>query len=167
MGVWNAYIQNLGGGTDGGVFNGRMEYQSVRAENLPFVENYQYVSANFDDYDAHKHQHETGSGSNSERTGSYTRLSFVGEYGITTKEVFSPGWNFTGCAYNASCRYTPEEYSLSLRRYKTGEYDWNYPSIIDDFGPNRTSFQDQHRKSKYVFYNRGLWGNIKKAKKYI
>jgi hypothetical protein len=144
VGGWAPYIQTLGGSTDGGIFHGRMESQSVRTSPYS-VENMQYITSEED---------------------GRTKLSLISEVGWFGTERFV-GWKFTGCAHNASCRYTPEQYEDNLKRYEADEFDWNYPLITDAFGPNGTLFREQHSDHNYVFYNRGLWGQIQedKAKK--
>ena len=149
IGGWSTYIQTLGGSTDGGIFHGRMESQSVRVRpnqvGPESVENMQYITSEED---------------------GRTNLMYVTEIGWSGTERFV-GWKFTGCAHNASCRYTPEQYEHNLKRYTANEFDWNYTLITDAFGPNGTLYREQHLDHNYVFYNRGLWGKIQedKAKK--
>jgi len=94
---WKPFFRNLGGGTDGGVFHGRMEVPSVRGwwknpdEKLHSVENMQYVS--------------------SEEGGGRTMLSFIGELGWVGLIEPTTGWNFTDCARDASCRYSRDQYA--------------------------------------------------------
>jgi hypothetical protein len=126
-------MQSVGGGTDGGVFRGRMEAQSIRAK--PSIENYQYVSS-----------HQDGR----------TKLSFVGEFGWDGNEPFM-GWNFIGCAYEGKCRYTSDLYEKNLVRAKQNDFDWNYPDIMTAFKSN-SEFYVQHQNTNYIIYNRGLWG---------
>eukprot|EP00957_Ditylum_brightwellii_P160328 12204517-Ditylum_brightwellii.AAC.1 len=46
---WVPFFQSLGGGTDGGMFNGRMEVSSVRGwDDVHSVDNLQYVSSKED-----------------------------------------------------------------------------------------------------------------------
>lgn len=142
VGGWSAYTQSLGGSTDGGIFHGRLEAQSLRDE--PKIENMQYVSR--------------------PEEGGRTKLSYVIENGWRGQELFPPGWKFTGCAYNASCRYSPEHHAYNMERNKAKDYDWNYSSIMDAFGANGTSFQEQHADTNFVFYNRGLWGKLQEDK---
>jgi hypothetical protein len=97
-GGWPAFMQNLGGGTDGTLFHGRMEAPSVRASVS--VENYQYVSSEED---------------------ARTRLTVIGEYGWNGNEPFR-GWNFSGCAHNGTCRYTPESYQNNLDRLAKNDF---------------------------------------------
>lgn len=104
------------------------------------------------------------------------------------------GWNYTGCAHDATCRYTQERYENNIRRCDAGtDFDWKYPSIIEAFGGGgvngnddgsvdgnnetttitnitisnerkRTVFTEQFADVNYMFYNRGLWGKIPKEK---
>lgn len=151
FGGWNYFFQSIGGGTDGGVFNGRMESQSVRSSNrnISKVDTMQYVSST-----------EYGEGRG------HTILSVYTESGSTGMEPFH-GFNFMGCGYNATCTYTPERYNQNKKRLKANDFDWAYPNIMSGFGPNGTDFHAQHQNTNYIFYNRGIWGGIQieKAKK--
>jgi len=139
-GGWPAFYQELGGGTDGAVYNGRMECQSV--EDDPRVDNCRYISSKED---------------------GRTRLSYASELGWIGTERFR-GWNFTGCSHNATCRYTPERYKQNKKRLENNVFDWDYPNIITAFGPNGTTFQEQHPDTNFILYNRGLWGKIRLEK---
>jgi len=143
-GGWNDYFQSMGGGTDGGVFNGRMESQSVRSSNrnVSKVDTMQYVSST-----------EYGEGRGR------TKLSVYTESGSTGMEPFH-GFNFKGCGYNATCTYTRERYNQNKKRLKANHFDWAYPNIMSGFGPNGTDFHAQHQNTNYIFYNRGIWGGI-------
>lgn len=132
----------MGGGTDGSIFRGRMESQSIRTDGKAF-ENHQYISS---------------------KVKGSTKLSYTAEAGWMGMEQFSFGWNFTGCAHTGSCRYTQEEYDKKLKQVKDKEYDWNITAIVDAFGPEGGIFHEQHPDPHYVFYNRGLWGNIQQDK---
>lgn len=129
LGGWPSYNQNLGGGTDGGVYRGRMESQSVRVD-IP-LQSLQYISSEED---------------------GRTKLSLVGEAGWSGTESLR-GWKLTGCAHDASCRYTTERYEHNLKRVKENDFDWNYTLITDAFGPNGTSFREQYLDINYAFYN--------------
>ena len=133
-------MQSLGGGTDGGLFRGRMEAKSVRAEPSS-VEGYQYISSEED---------------------GRTTLTFVSEYGWNGNEQFR-GWNFTGCAYDGTCRYTPESYQTNMERYNKSGFDWDYPDITTAFASD-TAFRKQHQKTNFILYNRGLWGALPETK---
>jgi hypothetical protein len=143
---WVPFFQSLGGGTDGGMFNGRMEVSSVRGwDDVRSVDNLQYVSSKED---------------------GRTKVSYAGEVGWAGMLHLYPttGWNFTGCAYDASCRYTPEQYEHNKKRLVNKDFDWNYPLITDALGPNGTIFQDQYANATYAFYNRGIWGKLPEDK---
>jgi hypothetical protein len=144
-GGWPGFMQSLGGGMNGGLFHGRMEAKSIRAKDSIEAEGYQYVSSKSD---------------------GRVKLSFVGEFGWGRKlggsEVFR-GWNFTSCAYHATCRYSPEQYQSNLDRYANNDFDWYYPDIATAFGSSSIPFA-QHQNTSYIFYNRGLWGAIEMPK---
>ena len=157
FGGWPGYFQNLGGGTDGGLYRGRMESQSVRTD--PAVENMRYISKSSISSEGREGGYPDGDSGNGR-----TKLTYVLEAGWLGTEPFF-GWKFTGCAYNATCRYTPEQYEHKLKRFENEDFDWNYPNITTAFGrSNGTVFRDQHFDINYVFYNRGLWGSIQYQK---
>ncbi|KAL7462479.1 hypothetical protein ACHAXS_002863 [Conticribra weissflogii] len=172
FGGWPAFIQNLGGGSDGGIFRGRMESNSNRncgtrnnGVDSVDVENMQYISPPPGERKVVPSSTSEEGCRGSCRWRNRTKLSFTFEYGKVGREALSPGWNFTGCAYSGSCRYTPEQYAENMRLCAKGDnFDWNHPSIIDAFGGNnglkKTVFLDQYSDVNYVFYNRGLWGTI-------
>lgn len=116
-GGWPQYQQNLGGGTDGGYFHGRMESHSTRDAKYS-GDNCQYVTVPLDDLELD----------------SRTKLSFVAENGWGNDAVFSSGWRYTGCAYNGTCRYTPENYQEYFKKADEKELDWYIPNIVEAFG---------------------------------
>mmetsp|Transcript_54121 Transcript_54121/g.114988 ORF Transcript_54121/g.114988 Transcript_54121/m.114988 type:complete len:460 (-) Transcript_54121:207-1586(-) len=142
-GGWPAYLQSLGGGVDGGLFNGRMEAHTLRNGGKA-VENMKYVTAE---------------GKNDLNDGGRVTFSYAMESGWEGSEYFSPGWNFTGCAFTGTCRYTPEQYEEKIKLDETRSFDWNYTKITDALQKG-SSFAEQHLGTNYVLYNRGLWGRI-------
>ena len=138
VGGWSAYLRNLGGGTDGGIFGGRMELTGVRKTTGG---SYEYVSSS-------KHGE--------------TTMRLAGESGWTGKEPYF-GYNFSGCAKNATCRFTSQQYDHKQEQLDndTG-FDWRYASAAHAFGPNGTDFHKQYADTDYAFYNRGLWGQLPK-----
>ena len=139
-GGWGAFVQYLGGDTDGGIFRGRMEAKSVRVEPMS-SEGYQYISSKED---------------------GRTKLTFIGEYGWNGNEPFR-GWNFSGCANTGTCRYSPESYQTNIDRHNNSDFDWDYPNISTAFESN-TSFRKQYQKTNFIIYNRGLWGTLPDTK---
>jgi len=136
---WDPLWQAIGGGTDGGIFHGRMESRSVRLRpTWKSVENMKYVSSK-----------ESGR----------TTLSFVTELGWGKWIVPITGWNYTGCSYDASCRYSSEEYALNIKRIDSSDTDWTIPNLTVGMGPNGT-LHNQYPNVTYTFYNRGLWGGL-------
>eukprot|EP00569_Conticribra_weissflogii_P013244 CAMPEP_0171381856 /NCGR_PEP_ID=MMETSP0879-20121228/32823_1 /TAXON_ID=67004 /ORGANISM="Thalassiosira weissflogii, Strain CCMP1336" /LENGTH=470 /DNA_ID=CAMNT_0011893447 /DNA_START=89 /DNA_END=1498 /DNA_ORIENTATION=- len=176
FGGWPAFMQNLGGGTDGGIFHGRMESNSNRncgtrnngVDNVD-VENMQYISPLPIERKGVTSLMPKGICRGTCQWINRTKLSFTFESGKIGRESLSPGWNFTGCAYTGSCRYTPEQYAENMQLCAEGNnFDWNYPSIIEAFGGDtglkKTAFLEQHSDANYVFYNRGSWGKIEEDK---
>ena len=138
-GYWPGFIRALGGGMDGSMFHGRMEAKTVRRE--PVYERYQYVSSEAD---------------------GRTTISYDGEFGWHGVEPFK-GWDFTGCAKNATCRYSREQYKEFNDKRQKKNFDWAYPNTVTAFGSN-TTFRAQYQDTNYIFYNRGLWGALQKEK---
>lgn len=138
-GGWHGFMQKLGGGTDGALFHGRMELQSVRATDS--IEQYQYVSSEAD---------------------GKTKLSSVLEYGWNGNEPIR-GWNLTGCAGLGTCRYTPEMYQKNVERNAKKDWDWDYPNITTAFGTG-AALRNKFQGTNYILYNRGLWGAIQPDK---
>lgn len=167
-GGWPAYQQSLGGGVDGGVFRGRLESHSTRSCKNE-GENMQYVTA---PQESSTPKAVTGLAPNNRmRWADRTKLSYTTESGWGEESNTSPGWNFTGCAYDGSCRYTTEEYTENIRRCEEGDVHFKYSSIEEAFGGvtggdgsvlanTTTIFQDQFADVDIAFYNRGLWGKI-------
>ncbi|GFH53256.1 hypothetical protein CTEN210_09732 [Chaetoceros tenuissimus] len=140
---WPEFLQALGGGNDGGIYHGRMEAQYVRSPDV-MANAMQYVASEVD---------------------GRIKATFVEEVGWNEDEEWK-GWNFSGCAYNATCRYTQEKYDENMRKYEQNEFDWSYSNITSAFSEG-TDFHSQYAYTNYVFYNRGLWGKIPIAKAHV
>ena len=134
---WRRFYTGIGGGTDGSVYHGRMECMGVRGPDI-FVDNMEYVSSEEYGYDHGR-----------------TKLS----YHMETRKRKNPDqiFEFTGCAYNASCRYTMEEYQQLLERAKKKNFDGSYQNYSEAFGPKGTKFHSLHQNTNYMIYNRGIW----------
>lgn len=141
-GQWPGFMQSLGGGTDGALFHGRMEAQSVRAK--PPIERYQYVSSD-------------------ENNDGRVRVSLLLEFGWVGSEPYY-GWNLTGCANTGTCRYTPESYEKKVERNTNKDWDWEYPNVATAFQPGSSLHNEYLDDTNYVFYNRGLWGALQQDK---
>lgn len=171
-GGWPAFQQSVGGGVDGGVFHGRLESHSTRTSCKNDGENMQYVTTAPSQESSTPKAVAAGLAPNNKmRWADSTKLSFTMESGWGEESTTSPGWNFTGCAYDGSCRYTPEEYTENIRRCEEGDLHFKYSSIEEAFGGvtggdgsvlanTTTIFQDQYADVDIAFYNRGLWGKI-------
>lgn len=137
---WPEFIQALGGASDGSVYHGRMEAQYVRSPDV-MANTLQYVASEVD---------------------GRIKATFLEELGWNGDEEWM-GWNFSGCAYNATCRYTQETYDENMRKYEQNEFDWSYSNVTSAFSKG-TDIHSQYADTNYVFYNRGLWGKIPIAK---
>jgi hypothetical protein len=176
LGGWPAYQRSLGGGDDGGLFRGRMESHSTR-DCKDEGEHMVYVTGR-DNGDGGSSSSSSSSGgargnSRGATTGwkGRTKLSYSMEVGWNDDSILTPGWNYTGCAHDGTCRYTQGQYDDNIRRCNAGEVDWKYPSVVEAFGGGGNSsaggdggkatvFLEQNADVDYVFYNRGLWGKI-------
>lgn len=172
-GGWPAYQQSVGGGVDGDVFHGRLESHSTRdckneGENMQYVTT---ATTTTQESSTPPKAVTVLAPNNKMRWADRTKLSYTMESGWGEESTTSPGFNFTGCAYNASCRYTPEEYTPNIRRCEEGDVHFKYSSIEEAFGGvtggdgsvvanTTTIFQDQYADVDIAFYNRGLWGKI-------
>ena len=137
---WPEFIQALGGASDGSVYHGRMEAQYVRSPDV-MANTLQYVASEVD---------------------GRIKATFLEELGWNGDEEWK-GWNFSGCAYNATCRYTQETYDENMRKYEQNEFDWSYSNVTSAFSEG-TDFHSKYADTNLVFYNRGLWGKIPIAK---
>mmetsp|Transcript_22253 Transcript_22253/g.46639 ORF Transcript_22253/g.46639 Transcript_22253/m.46639 type:complete len:557 (+) Transcript_22253:127-1797(+) len=184
QGGWPAFLQNLGGGNDGGVFDGRMESRSVRS-SVNSVENMQYVSPPLPLEEEDRRELTSFYERNKETMANYdaekytqrslwagrTKLSFVFEHGWEPNDVFSPGWNFTGCAYSGHCRYGPEDYQRNFVKAENNTgFDWNHSSIVEAFdggatGSDSTDFNSTNSKSTNITYTNINSTNFAKKKK--
>jgi len=137
-GGWPDYLKVLGGNTDGGMFHGKMEVTEVRKLNGG---SYEYISSS-----------EHGQ----------TTLRYAGEIGWGGTEPYR-GYKFTGCAKNATCRYTAKQYDLRAEQLADDNgFEWQYDSATHAFGSNGTDFLQQYAGTDYAVYNRGIWGKLPK-----
>ncbi len=91
-----------------------------------------------------------------------TQLTFYQEIG-NGDEPYG-GFNFSGCGYNATCRYTQEQYNINSKRLVEKDFDWEYPNITMALGVSGNEFHAQNPHVDYVFYNRGIWGALQPEK---
>jgi len=146
---WAWLHGDYGGGSDGGTFGGRMECSCARArtmkckDGLPYgdctVENELFVS---------------------DAASPYGRviISNVKEdgWGGFPRDFF--GFNFTGCSFDASCRFPLEKFQNHVARAQDMDFDWkqNMSTAIAEGGVLR----QQLPPVTFTFYNRGLWGTL-------
>mmetsp|Transcript_60078 Transcript_60078/g.68054 ORF Transcript_60078/g.68054 Transcript_60078/m.68054 type:complete len:488 (+) Transcript_60078:79-1542(+) len=146
-GGWSPYLRNLGGGTDGGIFGGRMEVNAVKLKD---PKSYKEPSPSYEYVSSSKH--------------GQTTMWYAGEASWSGKDPYF-GYNFSGCAKNATCRYTSQQWDQKQKHVvnKTG-FDWRYTSAAHAFGSTGTDFYKQYDDTDYAFYNRGLWGKLPEDK---
>jgi len=150
---WEMILTTLGGGTDGGIFGGKMEVTYVK--EMDGGGGYEYVTSNSSD-------------------GVTLRLAM--ELGWKGNEPYT-GYDFSGCAKKGACRYTSEMYQqrvknteqfrsmdpLDLKANQLFGFDWRYDNFTQAFS-NGTEFLKNHVDTDYVLYNRGLWGQLPKGR---
>jgi hypothetical protein len=117
---WDLYFQGLGGSTNGGLMNGRMECHSYRVEGSPVMEwndNLLYSNGN-----------------------SRAVLSFLFETGWgNNNEAPLFGFQFTNCSFEGTCRRTGADTDRVKNRTLRGDFDWRqtFPEAIDANGTLR------------------------------
>ena len=146
---WHGLMQAAGGGTDGDLFNGRMECPCYRKEALgpedhQPVNDMQYATAPL-----------TGGG------GPRTVLTYVQELGWGNNPDPLEGWNFTGCAFSASCRFSEEMWLANKGNFDTGTFDRHDKTVAEAVGANGY-LRALLPRVDYALYNRGLWGALPK-----
>jgi len=148
---FQVYHRDLGGGIDGGTFNGRFQCLCARKEDdqvadpayVP-VENFLYVS---DDVGASE--------------GGKVILSFISELGWGSKPNPVRGWNFTDCAYKGTCRMTEKDNEHLIGRQRAKDFDWSAP-LYQALNENSSTSSLHHilPDVDIVMYNRGLRGML-------
>ena len=150
---FQTYHRDLGGGIDGGTFNGRFQCLCARKEDdqvadpayVP-VENFLYVSDDAGVPDGGK-----------------VILSFISERGWGSNPYPVRGWNFTDCAFKGTCRMTEEDNEHLIGRQRAEDFDWSAPlyQALNESSPT-SSLQHVFPNVDIVMYNRGLWGMLNK-----
>ena len=132
---WQAYHSALGGSTDGGIFNGRLQCgcaRGKRSKGPEMTENALYVSD------------------------SGIRLSYLAELGWGDWPPLH-GWKFTDCVEKGTCRTTKEDNDRLLARAKARDWDFNepfYDALINGTLKKILPTVD------VAIYNRGIWAVI-------
>jgi hypothetical protein len=135
---WKDFHSAIGGGTDGGIFNGRFECACARRTQYQdnITENFLYVSER-------------------ERTGGgRVTMSFVNEIGWNQDAAPIHGWNFSNCSYEGTCRMSSNESERLLARNIAEEFDFREP--LHQALRNGT-LRRILPSADIVLYNRGLW----------
>jgi hypothetical protein len=142
---WQRFHSTLGGSTDGGVYNGRLQCSCVRRANVQKmngsepIENAMYVSEEVD-----------GSGR--------VKLSYISEVGWDSEPSPVRGFNFTDCHLEGTCRTTEHDSDLLLARLVAQDFDWS--------GPLRQALNGSLRSVlppvDIAIYNRFMWGVLEK-----
>ena len=138
---WDMLYQALGGGSDGGIFDGRMECACARNDDERIeTENMLYASK-------------------LDENGHRIVLSIMQERGWINNVLPIRGYGFTGCSFNESCRLTDAMQNTMYDRLRNESYDYSqsFPEAIDaDNGVLRHVVPPVN----IAIYNRGLWGKL-------
>ena len=135
MNGWQWFHSIIGGGNDGGVFNGTLECVCSRESGRPTVENILYQAA---------HDQIT--------------ISYANEFGWMKRDNLT-GFSFSGCSINGTCRRTLNMTIEAERRVRENELEWNEP-LLEALQPGG-ALQTNFPPTDIVLYNRGVWGALK------
>jgi hypothetical protein len=138
--AWNEFFTRIGGGDDGGMFEGRMECSCVRAKTAPAVENELYAS-------------KPGPG------GERIIMSHLNEVGWGTDMDPLKGYNWTNCALNGTCRLSREQVQAYDVRASNKTYDWAQ-DFVEALSPDNGTLRQMLPPVDIAIYNRGLWGKL-------
>jgi hypothetical protein len=141
-GSWRSYYTALGGGDDGGVFNGRMECTSYRPHAKEAAEpsgNMMY--ANGDNRAVLSYSSEAG-------------------WGETPRPL--RGFFYSNCSSAGTCRRTDQDTLLIYNRSHVGDFDWSqtFPEAIYRNGTLRSVLP----RPTIAIYNRGIWGRLSETR---
>ena len=141
--AWANMLSSIGGGADGSIFRGRVECLCARDDSMT-------------DRPASR-----GGG-----WATTQNVVYRGEFGVNVTFVEQNGWHGTeqlqgwtptGCANNGTCRLTLAGHAKNVARANADDYDWAAPLLQALDGPLPRLYPDVTD----VFYNRGLWGEVK------
>lgn len=124
--------REIGGSSDGGIFNGRLECFASRNPLNGFTDQLRYVS----------------------KEG--IRLSYLGERGKGDVPQPISGWNSSGCADRATCRFTNE----TIWSLETLPKHFSVP--LNEGAASDGIFQSVYPDLDVVVYNRGLHGGLRR-----
>jgi hypothetical protein len=145
MGSWEFLFAKMGGWTDGGIFNGRLECNCPghRVENWMYVTpELQLSSIHTDDLNPYANR---------------IVISFFFEKG-RNETVPLVGFDFTGCALTGTCRHSPTDSVYLINRFESGGLDWQQ-DLLDFLSPNGAA-KSQLPPVDYAIYNRAIWGDM-------
>jgi hypothetical protein len=145
---WDYYMANLGGWTDGGTFNGRLECNcpGKRAESWMYVTPELQLAS--------KHTNATD---DDKQYANQVVISFVLEYGHINPLPLQ-GYNFTGCALTGTCRQTAADSAYWIKRAESGDVDWSQD--LPEFLSLNGAFTSLLPPVDIAMYNRGIWGDM-------
>jgi hypothetical protein len=136
------FCAKIGGWTDGGIFNGRLECKCA-AE----IENWMYVTPELD------FASKPPDGGN--EFANVVVITMNSERGWEQAAPIQ-GFDFRGCAMTGTCRYNQTDIMYWRERAVSGDLDWTQDLL--DFLSADGALASQLPPVDIVMYNRGLWG---------
>jgi hypothetical protein len=140
---WEYFMAKIGGWTDGGIFNGRLECNCAGNE----LENWMYVTPELKIASNHANA--------DDKFANRVVISVNVEKGWLKADPLH-GFNYSGCAVTGTCRYNQTDSKYWKDRVWAGDVDWKQ-DLLDFLSPNR-AIASQLPPVDIVMYNRGIWG---------
>jgi len=145
----------LGGGKDGGPYNGRMEC-SCNRDMVPNVEGWTCNRTHCSS------EHFMYASAPDPPTGGNQRvlMSYFGEFGWGDAPRPIMGFEFAGCSYNGTCRRDDSVLGAIRDRMARDDYDFDEP-LEDALDPEKGGFLTRIAPPVDIaVYNRGVWGQL-------
>jgi len=152
---WHWLHGSVGGSTDGGIFDGHMECSCARHNSM------QCHGANLKDKECAT-ENELYVGPPVKGGADRVILSNVQENGWGANPVPTKGFNFTGCAWEGSCRRPENVTKHFVERAEAGDFDFFEP--LPQALAKDGALQRLLPPANITIYNRGLWGLLTKEK---
>jgi hypothetical protein len=163
---WETFLEQIGGGTDGGIFSGHMECDCARSSRPGKgelckaecqVENELYISGPANDQGEWEEDHQGDTNNDID----YSRrilFSHVKENGWGDPPRNVSGFSFTKCGASGSCRRDQNTTNFMLERAMEGVFEWNEPLA----SALQNSLKRILPPVSIGIYNKGLWGAVSK-----
>jgi len=159
---WQAMYMDVGGGEDGGVFNGRMQCSCAQLDKKntteeSYTQSFHYVSDIVDNMIIGENSAAAAATVDEKNGNQRIKMTMFNEVGWYDDPAPLNLFSFNNCSYDGSCRHS-KEYNdeLIARAYNKG-WDWSAPLKKALNSTLRRDFGDVD----ITIYNRGLWNQIK------